>query len=231
MLGTIINSTTIILGSLLGMFLKNFLKEKYQTSIMQVLALATFAIGLNDVIKNIEDANMVVFLLSLVIGTFVGEFLCIEDRINNFGLLVEKKFASNKSNTTNDFSKGFVTASLIFSVGTMGILGSFESGLKNNHSILIIKSILDGISSVVFASIFGIGVMLSAIVVFIYQGALTVLASYIAPYITSEMYTHISLIGGLLIAGIGLNILKICNFKIANMTVSILIPIIYYSIV
>ncbi|RKD29047.1 DUF554 domain-containing protein [Thermohalobacter berrensis] len=224
MLGTIVNSLSIMFGGILGTVFKNGLKDKYKDTVMQGISMAVIVIGLMGAL---ESKNILLVIGSLVIGSLLGEWIDIEDKLNSFGNFIENKIGRKKSN----FSKGFVTASLIYCVGAMAIVGALESGLTGNHETLFAKSILDGISSIIFASTLGIGVAFSALSVFIYQGFITITASLVKTFLTDPVINEMSAVGGILIMGIGINILEIKKIKIGNMLPSIFIPVFYYGLV
>lgn len=223
MLGTVVNFLAIIIGGTIGIFVKNGLKEKYKITIMQGVALSVLIIGIMGAIKT---ANMLLMIGSIVVGSILGELFDIEGKLDKLGNWLGGKFGSNSSS----FSKGFVMASLVFCVGAMAIVGALESGLTGNHQTLFAKSILDGISSIIFASTFGIGVIFSGVSVFIYQGIITIAASSIKDLLIPEVINEMSAVGGLLIMGIGINMLEIKKIKIGNMLPAIFIPLIYYGI-
>ena|SRR5690554_2183078 len=224
MMGTIVNSVAVVAGALLGVFLRKGIKDQYTSTIMDGMALAVVIIG---VMGALEMNNLIVVLASIVVGSIIGERLDLDKRLENLGTSMEKRFGRGDS----DFSKGFIMASLVYCIGAMAILGALESGLTGNHETLYAKSVLDGVSAVIFASTFGIGVAFSAVAVFLYQGAITLLASSVKDLLTPEVINEMSSIGGILIMAIGINILGIKKVKIANMLPAIFIPIVYYSIV
>lgn len=224
MMGNIVNTIAVIAGAMVGVFLKKGIKEQYTSTIMDGMALAVVIIG---IMGAIGMNNLIVVLGSIVVGSIIGEKLDLDKRLENLGSDMEKRFGKGDSN----FSRGFIMASLVYCIGAMAILGALDSGLSGNHQTLYAKSVLDGVSAVIFASTFGIGVAFSAIPVFIYQGAITLLASSVKDFLTPEVITEMSSIGGILIMAIGINILGIKKIKIANMLPAIFIPIIYYSLV
>ncbi|TJX14925.1 DUF554 domain-containing protein [Tissierella creatinini] len=224
MLGTIVNAGAIILGALFGIIIKKGIKESYKDTIMNGIGLSVVLIGL---MGGIEAKNIILVIASIVIGSLIGEALDIDKRLDHLGLSMESRFGKGDSN----FSKGFVTGSLIYCIGAMAIVGSLESGLSGNHETLFAKSILDGITAILFASSLGIGVAFSAIPVFIYQGAITLLATVIKDYLTSEAINEMSAVGGLLILAIGINLMGFKKIKVANMLPAIFIPLIYFSII
>jgi len=201
LLGTIVNSLSIIIGSLMGYFLKNQFSDDIKSTIMQGLSLTVMLIGIS---MSIKTKNLLVVTLSIVTGAIIGEVLKIEEGLNKIGGQLEKRFSNNEG----EFTKAFVTASLVYCVGAMAIMGSIESGLNGNHSILLVKSILDGVSSIVFTSSLGIGVAFASIPVFIYQGAITLSAKFIKAYLNDDVIREMTATGGLLIFGIGINMLS-----------------------
>ena len=223
MLGTIVNTVAIIAGSLLGLVFRGGIPKKYHVTLMQAISLAVILIGLKMAFKT-EGILLVIF--SLVIGGLIGEFIRIEDRLENLGKFFETRF----SKAGNGIAKGFVVTSLIFCVGSMAIVGSLESGLTGNHQTLFAKSALDGFASIIFASSFGIGVLFSSVSVFLYQGLITLTASLIKPFLVSVVINQMSAVGGLLIMAIGVNLLKIQKIRVGNMLPAIFIPLIYYMI-
>jgi len=224
MLGTIVNTLAIIVGSLLGIVFKGGIPKKYQVTIMQAISLAVILIGLKMAFKT--DAILLV-IFSLVIGSILGEFLKIEARLETLGKQLEAKFSKAGN---GGIAKGFVVASLVFCVGSMAIVGSMESGLTGNHQTLFAKSALDGLSSIIFSSIFGIGVLFSSISVFVYQGFITLTASLMKPFLIPPVINQMSGVGGLLIMAIGFNLLEIKIIKVGNMLPAIFIPLVYYML-
>ena len=208
--GTFFNSLAVLIGSVIGLMVGKFIPEKMQQTVFNCLGLFTIYVGLN---MALNMKHSIAVLLSLVLGAITGEFLGLEEKLNNLGDYIKSKL--HTSNAT--FTEGFVTASLLFCVGAMAIIGSFEDGLRHNQEILITKGIMDGISSILFAGSLGLGVAFSVAPMFIYQGALTLIAVYAEPFITQEMYANISGLGGLMIMGIGLNLLKITRLRLCDM--------------
>lgn len=223
MFGTIVNSSAIVIGALLGIILKKGIKEEYSATIMDGIALSVVIIGITGGIKS---ENIILVISSIVIGSIIGEAMAIEKKLDSIGYKLQTRFGRGDSN----FSKGFVTSSLIYCVGAMAIIGSLESGIQGNHETLFVKSILDGISSIIFASTLGIGVLFSAIPVFIYQGTITLLANGVKDMLTPEVVNEMSAIGGILIMAIGINVMGIKKIKVGNMLPAIFIPIIYFFI-
>lgn len=215
MLGTIVNSAAIIVGTFLGILLKTGIPDKIKHTIMQGIGLSVMLIGLSMAMKT---QNVIIVILSLVIGGIIGEVFAIENRLKNAGEWLEERVGQNQG----DFTRGFVTTSLIFCVGAMAIMGALESGLTGNHTTLFAKSALDGITSIVFASSMGIGVAFSALPVFIYQGLITLTAASMKVFLTDAIIREMTATGGVLILGIGLNILEITKIKVGNMLPAII---------
>ena len=221
--GTIVNSLAIIAGSIIGLLFKKGIPESYKKTIMQAVSLAVILIGLKSALR---AENLLIVILSLSLGSVIGEWMGIEQRLENLGHWLEKRFSRGESS----FSNGFVTASLVFCVGSMAIVGALESGLTGNEQTLYAKSALDGITSIIFASTLGIGVMLSSVSVLIYQGSITILAVFIKPLLVPVVISQMSATGGLLIAAIGINLMGVIKIKIGNMLPAIFIPLLYYAI-
>lgn len=223
MTGTIVNTLAILAGSIVGLFLTKGIKKSYQESLMNILGLIVIVMGIENAIGS---NDMLLIITSLVLGTLIGEMIGIEDKLDKLGMFLQSKFGKNDSN----ISIAFVSTSLIYCVGALAILGALESGITGTHDTLYTKSILDGISSIIFASTLGIGVVFSAFSVLIYQGSITLLAVYLTPLFTPVLISQISAIGGIMIIAIGINVLEIKRFKVGNMLPAILIPIIYFII-
>lgn len=223
-LGTIVNALAIIGGSLFGFILKGGIQKKINETIIKGLALCILVIGISGAIKS---QNMLVVICSIVIGALIGEAIDIDARLFKLGDSIESKLQGKGGK----ISEGFVTASLVYCVGAMAIVGSLNSGLKGDHSILFTKSVLDGISAIMFTSTLGIGVALSAIPVFLYQGIITIGASYLQGILTqTAIITEISAVGSVLIMGLGFNMLGLTKIKVANFLPAVIIPIIYFLI-
>jgi len=211
---------SIIAGSLIGLLFKGGISEKYNRTMMQAIGLAVVLIGVKTALKT--DAILIV-ILSLAIGGILGELLGIEDRLELLGNWIGKRLSKDSTG----IARGFVSASLLFCVGAMAIVGSMESGLAGDHQTLFAKSILDGISSVFFASTLGIGVIFSAASVFVYQGFITMTASFLGQFLVPDVVSQMSAIGGLLILAIGIGLLEIKKIKVGNILPAIFIPLIY----
>ncbi|MCU7500971.1 MAG: DUF554 domain-containing protein [Ignavibacteria bacterium] len=224
MFGTIVNALAIAAGSILGVSFKGGIPEKFNKTVMQAMALAVILIGLKSAF---QTNNILLLIFSLAIGSVIGELLRIEDMLEKLGKWLETKFSRKSS---GGISEGFVTASLVYCVGSMAIIGSLESGLTGNHQTLLAKSVIDGVSSVVFASSLGIGVLFSSVSVFLYQGFITVTSSFMKDLLIPSVTGEMSAVGGLLIAAIGINMLNLTKIKVGNMLPSIIIPLLYYTL-
>jgi uncharacterized membrane protein YqgA involved in biofilm formation len=213
----------IIGGSLIGLIFSRFIPTKMTDSLIHAVAFAVILIGLKMAWKT--DA-FIILICSLSFGTIIGELIRIEDRVNNLGNWLEEKFAKPGSS----ISKGFVTTSLLYCVGSMAIVGALESGLTGNHDTLFAKSVLDGLGSIIFAASMGIGVLFSAASVFLYQGLITLSASFMKQFLTPEVITQMSAVGGLLIVAMGFNMLEMVKIKVGNCLPAIFIPLFYYML-
>ena len=237
--GTIINSLAVVAGSLAGLLLKwlaaHFSQSlpagsasvgsRLQEIIMQGVALCVLFIGISGSLKG---SNTLVAIISMVIGAVIGELLDLDRRMHTLGDWVQKKTERlNKTGSNSpSISEGFVTASLLFCVGAMAIVGSLENGLTGNCDTLKAKAMLDGISSIVFASSLGIGVMFSAVGVFLYQGSSSLLASFLSPVLSDAVIAEMTCVGSLLILALGLNMLNLTKIKVMNLVPAIFLPII-----
>ena len=226
MIGTLINCAAIVAGSLLGLLLRRGMKDAMAKTVMQGVGMSVILIGITGAI---ETSNTLLVILSMVIGGVLGAWIDIDAKMNRLGAWAQKKLTRG-DDETNTFAKGFVTASLVYCVGAMAVVGSLDSGIRGDHSTLIAKAALDGITAIIFSSSLGIGVMLSAVPVLIYQGAIALLGNAIAPLLRDIVVTEMSAVGGLLIMGIGINMLLNTEIKVANLLPAILIPFIYYPI-
>ncbi len=232
-LGTIVNVAAVIAGGVAGTFVKNGLPQKFKTIIMQAIGLSVLIIGISGTLQGIfrvadggtlDRQFIMTMIFSLVIGGILGEWIDIEDRLEKLGQWFQSKLAKGES----DFAQGFVTASLIYCVGAMAIVGSLEDGLTGNTDTLFAKSILDGVSAVVFAATMGIGVSFSALSVLFYQGSITLLAGLIKPMLNDVVISQMSLVGSVLILCIGITLLEIKKMKVGNMLPAVFIPFIFY---
>ena len=221
MTGTIVNTIAVIMGSLIGLLLKKGIPQRFSDSVMKAVALCVIYIGIDGVLKG---ENVLITIISMVAGVLLGEMLKLDDGINNLGKKLEEKVSKGSENQ-GSIAKAFVTASLLFCVGAMTIVGSLESGISGNHEILFSKSLLDFISSIIFAASLGIGVMFSAVFVFVYQGAITLLAQFIGPFLGDAVIAEMTCAGSLLIIALGLNMLGVTKLKVMNYIPAVFLPI------
>ena len=232
MFGTIVNVITVIIGGFIGILLKKNIKSEIMDNVMKAEGVAVLIIGMNGVLTNmlsvgeggkIVDNGGLVLLISLALGAFIGEVLKIDDRLNGLGTWVEKKVRSD------GFSKGFVSAFVIFCVGSMSIIGAVNDGLSGDSSVLLVKRTLDFITAMVLASTMGIGVVFACVPLFAYQGMISLFASYIKPVIESspEMMIQFSMVGYAIIMCIGINFIAGQKIKTANLLPAMLVPILY----
>jgi uncharacterized protein len=220
LLGTIVNGLAIILGSLLGTQLRK-VPERVKVTVMQAIGLAVIIIGVG---MGLKSENFLIVIGSLAVGAVLGEKWDLEDKLNRLGRWLEVKTGAKEEGS---FAKGFVTATLIYVVGAMAIVGSLDSGLRNDHAVLYTKSMLDGFSAILFTSTLGIGVLFSAFPVMIYQGSIAILATQITQYVPQDIMdafiVEMTATGGVMILAIGLNIIGITKIRVANLLPAILV--------
>ncbi|MFO7748959.1 MAG: DUF554 domain-containing protein [Desulfobacteraceae bacterium] len=223
MIGTVVNSVAIIAGSLAGLLFRGGIPEKYNKTIMHAISLAVMVIGIRGAMKS---DHLMVVIFSLALGSLAGELLRIEDGLEAMGKKLERRFSSEDK----DFYKGFITSTLLFCVGSMAIVGALESGLLNNHETLFAKSALDGITSIILSSSFGAGVLFSALPVFLYQGTITLAATFVKPFLLPEVINQMSAVGGVLIMAIGFNLLGAAKIRIGSMLPAVFLPLAWFMI-
>ena len=219
MLGVFVNVATVFIGSLVGLLLKRGIPDKVTGALMAGIGLCTIYIGISGALNG---ENTLVLILSMAIGTIIGTLLDIDGQLNRLAAYVESKFKQENGQVT--VVEGFVTASLLFCVGAMTIVGSLQAGLTGNCEMLFTKATLDLISSCVLAASLGIGVMLSDIFVFVFQGGLVLLARVIAPFLTDYAIHEMTCAGSVLIIALGLNLIGVTKIKVANYLPVLLIP-------
>ena len=217
--GTIVNTLAIIAGAMIGVIAKKAIPQRMGDLVMSAISIVVMVLGVQF---GIASSNILIVIVSLVVGGIIGEWKDIDRRLDDFGVRIQSRMKGGDSN----FSAAFVSTTLIYCVGSMAILGSIESGINGNHTILYTKSLMDGISAIFFASTLGAGVIFSGISVFIYQGILTVLAGYIGPYLSPEVVTEMSASGGILLIALSFTILGIKKIKVANLLPAIFLPVI-----
>lgn len=228
MIATVINAALVLLGSIIGLLLKNKISDRFSAVVTQALALCVLSIGISMVIGT---RNTLCIIVCMVLGVMLGEALKIEDRLDGAGEFLRRKLMKNDGGNSH-FTEGFVTATLLYCVGAMAITGSIEAGLNHNYSIIVSKGVIDGVTSITFAAAMGVGVAFSIIPLIVYQGAITLLAALVGPYLPAEVITEMSAVGGIAIMGIAVNMLNIPNVKIkvGNMLPGIFLPIVYIPV-
>ncbi len=232
-LGTLVNVLTVAAGSCLGIFLGRGIPEKYRETIMACLALTVGLIGLQMALKT---QNILIVILSLVLGSIMGEYFHLEDKLNNLGNWLGKYMGKKNSRASGAeaskerFVEGFVTCSLLFCVGAMAIVGSLQDGLSGDPSTLYAKSMLDLVSSTILGATYGIGVTASALSIGVYQGLLTILAGVVGPYLTERVITEVTATGGLTIVAMTINMLKLGKIRIGNILPAIFLAGVFAAI-
>ncbi len=221
MIGTIYNTAMIVVGSIVGSIFRKGLKEKYRVVLFDAMGLAATGVGINAIAKNMPNSQFpVLFIVSLALGSLIGTALNIDEKFNR---LVNK--SGNES-----LGQGLSTGILLYCIGTLSILGPIESALHGDNTFLFTNGTLDLVTSMVLASTYGIGMALAAIVLFCWQGGIYLLATYLQNFMSDELMTEISLVGGFLILCSGLSILKIKPFKTMNLLPSLLVPVVFMLI-
>lgn len=228
MLGVAVNAAAVIIGGLLGLVFRKILSKKLGDAVMTGVALCVMYIGISGTLDDSESffsgEKLLVMIFSVLLGAIIGTLCNLDGLLEKFGTWTEKKFVGHTEGKSS-FAGAFVSSTLLFCVGAMAVVGSLDAGLSGDNGTLFAKSILDGISAVVFASTFGAGVLLSAVPLFIYQGAMVLLAGVLAPVLSSTVITSMSVVGSLLIVALSLNMLKITSIKIMNYLPAIFLPI------
>ena len=212
LLGVLVNVATVIIGSTIGLIFKKGISEKYTDAVMKGIGLCTLMIGIQGLLKG---ENQLVAIISMVLGAIVGTALDIDGKLNGVGDLLSKKLKKDDGDKVS-IAQGFVTASLLFCVGAMTIIGSLDSGLKGDHTTIFTKSILDLFSSCMLSASLGIGVIFAAIFVFIFQGGLVLAAGLLEPLLSVSAVAEITCAGSLMIMALGFNLTGIAKFKVAN---------------
>lgn len=235
-MGTLINVAAVIFGGIIGKFINGAAFKKYEATIMHALGLCTLYIGISGTLAqmmksssdgSLEASGTMLMIFSLIIGTLVGELLQIEAHLENLG-----KRIKTAVHATHDarFVEAFMANTLVICIGAMAIVGSLQDGLSGDYSMLTAKAVLDCVITLVFASTLGIGAAFAAVPLGIYQGAITLLARFIAPYLSDALIGDMSFIGSVLITGVGINLIFSKGIKLANMLPAILGPVVYHLI-
>lgn len=227
MIGVVVNAVAVFVGAAIGMLLKKGFPEKLSETIMKAMGLITILIGIQSAIKT-EDVLCVI--ICLVLGTVIGELINIDRGINSLGDTLKAKLVKDNGKA-GSFTEGFVSTCILFCVGSMTIMGSLEAGINHDYSILFAKSTMDFISSIVFASALGFGVMCTSVFVLVFQGAITLLASALSNVLTDVAVVEMSAVGGVILLGLAVNILELYKndkpIRVANMLPAIFLPPLY----
>lgn len=228
LLGTIVNGLLIIIGTLLGKIF-NRIPEKMKGTAMHAIGLAVVVLGLQ---MGLKSNNFLIVILSLVLGAVVGEYFDLEDKLNSLGNWLEKKMGSNGQGS---ISQGFVTATLIFVIGAMAIIGALDSGIRGDHGVLYTKSILDGFTALILTTTLGIGVLFSAFPVMLYQGTIALFATQIDRFVPQALMdsfiNEMTATGGVMIFAIGLNLAGITKIRVGNLLPAIIVTGLIVSII
>ena len=215
MIGTIINIAAVIVGSMVGILFGARIPAKLKETVISGMGLFVIAMGLQMFLKT---ENPLIVLGALVIGTLLGEWWRIEDGLHRLGEILEQRFSREEDDGSNKFVRGFLTASLLFCVGPMAILGSIQDGLTGNYNLLAVKSVLDGFASIAFASTLGIGVAFSSLILLVYQGGISLLAGQLNSIVNTSMMNELTAAGGVLLMGVGIsNLLELKKIRVGNM--------------
>lgn len=222
MVGVLVNVIAVVLGSLIGIPIKKGIPKRFSESVMTAISLCVLYIGFSGSLKG---QNTLVIIISMIVGVLLGEAVDIDKRFNNLSTNVEKMFSKSEGS----FAQGFVSASLLFCVGAMAVVGSLQAGLTGDNQMLYSKSVMDFFAAIVFSSSFGfLSIALSSVTVLVYQGVIALLAHVVSPILTEVVINEMTCIGSLLIMGLGLNLLKITKIKLMNFIPAIFLPIIIY---
>lgn len=224
-LGNIVNTAAIIAGALVGVLLKNHIKEKYTLAVQQALAFVTLLIGLK---MALQFNDIIVVALCLVSGLIIGNFLELESWVHKLAEVMKRRVS--RFSGTSKFIEGFSATSILYCAGSMAVLGAIQSGAFRDHSVLYSKALLDGFSSVAFSAIYGIGVLFSAVSVFFYQGAIVLTSSHLDFLQNETILNDLSGVGGILLLMIGFNLLNMTKIQVTNFMPSIFLVIAYYAL-
>lgn len=225
MIAVFVNTATVLLGSTIGLIFRKKINGSITKAVISALALVTILIGLGSALAS---ADILCVIICMALGTILGEASRIDDGIEGAGDFIKAKLLPEKGGGSR-FTEGFITACIVFCVGSMTIMGSFESGINGNNSIIYAKSALDFVSSMMFSAAMGLGVPFAALFVLVFQGALTLLAGVLSPFLSAAVVTEMSAVGGTILVGMGINLLELSpnRIKVANMLPAIFLPIAY----
>ena len=218
LLGSAVNGIAIVIGGLIGMFAGKLLPERIRTALVPTMSLVTIGIAVPGMMKT---ENLLIPILSMVIGTFLGELIDIDGALQKLSNKLQSKFKGSS------VAEGFFTCSLVFAVGAVAVMGALDSGLKGDHSLLYAKALMDGTASIAFAAALGLGVVFSSVTVFVVEGGIALLAGLVADLLSTAVINEISFVGSLLIVGISLNMMGATKLRILNMVPALVLPIIF----
>lgn len=228
MIAVFVNMATVLCGSLLGILLRRHLKVSLQEALMKALALCTVVIGVSSAVGT---QALLCVILCMVLGTALGEWLRIDDGIEHAGDFIKEKVFRGRTGESR-FTEGFVSACILFCIGSMTIVGSLEAGINRNYSVIYAKSTMDFVSSMAFGAAMGLGVTCSALFILVFQGGLTLLSGLLAPVLSTAVVTEMSAVGGVILIGMAVNMLGLGRerIKVSNMLPAIFLPIVYFPI-
>lgn len=222
MIATFVNCGVIIVGCIVGLFIKGGIPERFNKIIMNGLALCAMFIGFSGAL---EGNNTIITIVSMAVGALIGELINIDKWLNKLGETIQKKLDKGDGKESR-IAEGFVNASLLFCVGAMSIVGALQAGLAGNYDTIYAKTVLDGVSSIIFSASMGIGVIFSSVTVLLYQGGITLCASFLSGILSQAVIAEMTAVGSLMIVGLGLNLLEVTDIKIANLLPGILVPVV-----
>lgn len=222
MVATFVNCGVIIVGCIIGLFIKGGIPERFNKIIMNGLALCAMFIGFSGAL---EGNNTIITIVSMAVGALIGELINIDKWLNKLGETIQKKLDKGNGKESR-IAEGFVNASLLFCVGAMSIVGALQAGLAGNYDTIYAKTVLDGVSSIIFSASMGIGVIFSSVTVLLYQGGITLCASFLSGILSQVVIAEMTAVGSLMIVGLGLNLLEVTDIKIANLLPGILVPVV-----
>lgn len=222
MVATLVNCGVIIVGCIIGLFIKGGIPERFNKIIMNGLALCAMFIGFSGAL---EGNNTIITIVSMVVGALIGELIDIDKWLNKLGETIQAKLDKGDGKESR-IAEGFVNASLLYCVGAMSIVGALQAGLSGNYDTIYAKTVLDGVSSVIFSASMGIGVIFSSVTVLLYQGGITLCATFLSGILSQAVIAEMTAVGSLMIVGLGLNLLEVTDIKIANLLPGILVPVV-----
>lgn len=222
MVATLVNCGVIIVGCIVGLFIKGGIPERFNKIIMNGLALCAMFIGFSGAL---EGNNTIITIVSMAVGALIGELIDIDKWLNKLGETIQAKLDKGNGKESR-IAEGFVNASLLYCVGAMSIVGALQAGLSGNYDTIYAKTVLDGVSSVIFSASMGIGVIFSSVTVLLYQGGITLCATFLSGILSQAVIAEMTAVGSLMIVGLGLNLLEVTDIKIANLLPGILVPVV-----